>query len=282
MEKENRIYLEMFHRSNGFNTTYGAELRMPCTDADIDDVKQKLRCLIGEEPVVDYKEFSLVPELDDVQISGNLLEYNALAKRLGSLEENVVTDRFLSALSLLKDFAPHFHLSLQSGSDKVLKEMNRKYCRDEFVESINKIRKVFPDAAITTDIIVGFPTETEQDFSDTLSMCQAVNFADIHCFVFSPRKGTKAYDMPQLDAQTKNERLQRLIKVKEESRKAFSEKFIGKTLSVLPEMVKDGYIEGYSSNYIRCYIKSTDFSEEIISVKATGLFKDGLLCEIQK
>lgn len=85
MEKESKIYLEMFHRSNGFNTTYGAEIRMPCTDADIEDVKQKLRCLIGEEPVVDYKECSLVPELDDVQIAGNLLEYNALAKRLDSL-----------------------------------------------------------------------------------------------------------------------------------------------------------------------------------------------------
>ena len=88
MEKESKIYLEMFHRSNGFNATYGAELRMPCTDADIDDVKQKLRCLIGEEPVVDYKEFSLVPELDDVQIVGNLLEYNALAKRLDSLDQS--------------------------------------------------------------------------------------------------------------------------------------------------------------------------------------------------
>ena len=90
MEKESKIYLEMFHRSNGFNATYGAELRMPCTDADIDDVKQKLRCLIGEEPVVDYKEFSLVPELDDVQIVGNLLEYNALAKRLDSLDQSEV------------------------------------------------------------------------------------------------------------------------------------------------------------------------------------------------
>ena len=258
-------------------------LRGACRSRDPKKVREEILHLGVKEAVITginltaynyegLKLYDLIESLSDLDIR----------LRLGSLEENVVTDRFLSALSLLKDFAPHFHLSLQSGSDKVLKEMNRKYCRDEFVESINKIRKVFPDAAITTDIIVGFPTETEQDFSDTLSMCQAVNFADIHCFVFSPRKGTKAYDMPQLDAQTKNERLQRLIKVKEESRKAFSEKFIGKTLSVLPEMVKDGYIEGYSSNYIRCYIKSTDFSEEIISVKATGLFKDGLLCEIQK
>jgi hypothetical protein len=101
MEKENRIYLEMYNRNNSFNVTYGAELSMPCTDADIDDVKQKLRCHVGEEPVVDYNEFSLVPELDDVQISGSLLEYNALAKRLGSLEESeVLTYRALVAKAI--------------------------------------------------------------------------------------------------------------------------------------------------------------------------------------
>ena len=202
--------------------------------------------------------------------------------RLGSLEENVITDEFLNALSSLKDFAPHFHLSLQSGSDKVLKEMNRKYCRDEFVSGIEKIRKVFPNSAITTDIIVGFPTETEQDFLDTLDMCEKVGFADVHCFVYSPRKGTKAYDLPQLDAQTKNERLKRLLVVKEQSKKAFNERFINTTLSVLFETVKDGYIEGYSSNYIRCYIKSNDFSERIVNVKAVAHYKDGLLCEIEK
>ena len=123
--------------------------------------------------------------------------------RLGSLEVNVIDHEFLQALKKLKDFAPHFHLSLQSGSNAVLNAMNRHYTREEYIEKVNLIREYFPDAAITTDIIVGFPTETEQDFLDSVDIVEKVKFADIHPFPFSPRSGTVAYQMKDLSPEIK-------------------------------------------------------------------------------
>jgi threonylcarbamoyladenosine tRNA methylthiotransferase MtaB len=115
--------------------------------------------------------------------------------RLGSLEVGVVDDKFLTALKGLNDFAPHFHLSLQSGSNNVLKKMNRHYTTEEYAKKVKLIREYFPLAGITTDIIVGFPTETEQDFLDTLNFVDEIQFSDIHPFPFSPRSGTVAYNM---------------------------------------------------------------------------------------
>ncbi|MBP5467533.1 MAG: tRNA (N(6)-L-threonylcarbamoyladenosine(37)-C(2))-methylthiotransferase MtaB [Clostridia bacterium] len=134
--------------------------------------------------------------------------------RLGSLEARVIDDRLLTALKNLNNFAPHFHLSLQSGADAVLKKMNRKYTREEFIEKVALIRKYFPLAGITTDIIAGFPTETEEAFLETLSIIDEVKFSDIHPFSFSPRRGTPAYKMPDLPPEVKKARLNRLIETK--------------------------------------------------------------------
>lgn len=199
--------------------------------------------------------------------------------RLGSLEESVISEKLLNATKTLKDFAPHFHLSLQSGSSKVLKDMNRHYDREEFLQSIAKVREVYPDAAITTDIIVGYPTETVEDFQDTLDLCEKAGFADIHCFVFSPREGTRAYKLPKLSAKITDERLKRLLEVKQKSKEAFVNRFIGKTLSVLIEEEKEGYFEGYSQNYVRCYLKGNNLSG-FKTVKVIQPFKDGALCEV--
>ena len=198
--------------------------------------------------------------------------------RLGSLEVGVITEEFLQATKKLKNFAPHFHLSLQSGSNEVLKKMNRHYTAEEFIEKVNLIRSYYADAGITTDIIVGFPSETEKNFLETLSLVEKVNFSDIHAFIFSPRKGTVAYKMQDLPHEVKKARLDRLMEIKQKAKTDFALKMQGKTLEFLPEEKKDGYAEGYSENYLRLYVLG-DCKENIAKVKVLSPFKDGALAE---
>lgn len=200
--------------------------------------------------------------------------------RLGSLEVNVITDEFLSALKELKDFAPQFHLSLQSGSDAVLKRMNRHYTADEYAKKAELIRKYFPLAGITTDIIAGFPTETEENFNETLSLVDRVKFSDIHPFIFSPRSGTPAYKMKDLPAEIKKARLDKLLDKKAECKKNFVKLNEGKVLSVIFEEEKNGFTEGYSGNYLRVYVKGAVKSKKPLNVKIVGAYCDGALGEL--
>ncbi len=200
--------------------------------------------------------------------------------RLGSLEVNIITKEFLCALKELKDFAPHFHLSLQSGSNNVLKKMNRHYTVEEYIEKVDLIREFFPNAGITTDIIVGFPTETEQDFTDTLKLVDRVKFSDIHPFPFSPRSGTVAYKMQDLPSDVKKQRQAILIEKKAESKNNFISGLIGESLNVLFEEICDGYLEGYSENYVRVYVKGGEtLLHQIEKVKVIEPFKDGVLAQ---
>ena len=201
--------------------------------------------------------------------------------RLGSLEVRVIDDEFLSALKNLKNFAPHFHLSLQSGSNAVLKSMNRHYTADEFIEKVDLIRKYFKDAGITTDIIVGFPTETEENFKETISLIDRVKFSDIHPFSFSPRQGTVAYKMKDLPAETKKQRLAVLLEKKEQCKTDFVNSMKGKVLDFLFEELKDGYYQGYAENYLRIYLKEFIPDGNIKKVKVIERYLDGALCELQ-
>lgn len=194
--------------------------------------------------------------------------------RLGSLEVNVITENFLQVLSRLKDFAPHFHLSLQSGSTKVLSEMNRHYTKEQFLHKCELIRKYFPFAGITTDIIVGFSTETNSDFEESYETCKMAEFSDMHCFPYSLRKGTKAEIYAEIDANVKQLRLEKMLKLKSELKRTFIEKCIGQTMTFLPEYKKDGFVEGYTENYLRVYV-DCDFNPEIAKIKIIEPFKDG-------
>jgi len=185
----------------------------------------------------------------------------------------------LTALKNLKDFAPHFHLSLQSGSDSVLKSMNRHYTAKEYIEKVDLIRSYFPDAGITTDIIVGFPTETDENFKETLSLVDRVKFSDIHPFPFSPRQGTVAYKLKDLSPEIKKERLNILLSKKAECKKQFAQSLVGKTLNFLFEEEKDGYYQGYSENYLRIYLKNFVPDKDIKKVRVLEPFNDGALCE---
>ena len=202
--------------------------------------------------------------------------------RLGSLEVNVIDERFLTALKNLKDFAPHFHLSLQSGSNNVLKKMNRHYTAEEYLEKVKLIREFFPQAGITTDIIVGFPTETEEDFIDTLNFVDKVKFSDIHPFIFSPRQGTVAYKMKDLPYDIKQSRQNQLLQKKAQVKGEFINSLVGSVQDFLFEEIKDVYAEGYSGNYIRLYVKDFIDNGKINKVKIIKEYKDGAIAEVIK
>ena len=193
--------------------------------------------------------------------------------RLGSVEESAVTDELLSAMKE-GNFMPHFHLSLQSGSDAVLRSMNRRYTRAEYLAACRKIYEAFPDAAITTDIIVGFPGETEEDFQASLSIVKEAGFSRVHVFPFSPREGTVAFKKPDLPASLKHERVQRLLAAAKEAEEGYLARFMGRESEVLFEA--DG---GYTPNYLRVY---ADGAEEgsLWKVKLSGREKDGLSAQL--
>ena len=202
--------------------------------------------------------------------------------RLGSIEVSLITERFLDALKQVKRFAPQFHLSLQSGSDAVLKSMNRHYTRAEYLEKCAMIYRAFPNAAITTDIIVGFPTETEENFEDSLRIVEEAGFAQVHAFPYSPREGTNAYKRyKELPFAIKKERVDRLLKKAEEEKEKYLRRFVGKDVELIPENCFDGYTEGYSENYIRVYVRG-EIEKRPIQVRVEALFKDGVLATIAK
>ena len=193
--------------------------------------------------------------------------------RLGSLELSVVTRELLEVMKSHKCFCDHFHLSLQSGSRDVLKAMNRHYTPEEYLSAVKLIREYFPDAAITTDIIAGFPTETEGHHEETKSFAKEVGFADIHVFEYSKRDGTVAAKMKQVAPDVKQRRTAELIAVKEELRKQYLSRFVGKTAEVVFE--EDG---GYTSNYVKVYadVNAEDFSGKLVKVRLLEPYKDGM------
>lgn len=201
--------------------------------------------------------------------------------RLGSLECGVITEELLEALKGLKDFAEQFHLSLQSGSDSVLSAMNRRYTRGQYLEKCRLIYKYFPNAAITTDIISGFPTETEKDFEDTLSVIVEAGFARVHAFSFSPREGTRAYKLKDLPPDIKESRLKRLLAAGKSAEERYIQKNIGKRLCFIAERFRGGYTEGYTGNYIKVYVKEKLELSRKYYAELTEIYNDGAIARTE-
>ena len=199
--------------------------------------------------------------------------------RIGSLEVNIITDEFLKTLQTCTNFCPHFHLSMQSGCDKILKLMNRHYIKEDFIAKTELIRKYFPNACITTDVICGFPTETEEDFRETIETIKKAQFYFMHIFPYSLRKGTKASFMEQVDKSVAKDRVERLIALRDEQRQAFLDKIKDTEQNVILEEMEDGYWVGHSEYYIKCYIKGDYKQDESIKVKTVKLYKDGAIAE---
>ena len=202
--------------------------------------------------------------------------------RLSSLEPRIVDKHFLDRLSKVEQFCDHFHLSLQSGSDSILQSMNRKYDTDLYEKTINLIREYYPNAAITTDIIVGFPGETDEDFEKTLNFVDKIQFSKIHVFKYSNRKGTVASKMKnQVSGVVKKERSKLLIEKSKYYTDKFLDNMLNQPIKVLFESKNDdGYIKGYTTNYIRVKREyNPNLSNKIIDVIGNRRENEELVCE---
>lgn len=232
----------------------------------------------------DIKEIVLTGiNLSDFKIDGKLgllpllekLDKFNLRMRLSSMEEVIADEEFIKGLSRLKNFCPHFHLSLQSGCDSVLKRMNRRYTAAEFKNTCQLIRKYFPSASITTDVIVGFPGESEEEFNQTKQFIEQVAFSGLHIFPYSHREGTVASKQKDLDFQIKKARAEQLKELDKTLRRRFIEQ--NKSGKVLIEEIENGKSYGFTENYIKCEIDAVCKVGDIVEVNIIGT--DGQLAK---
>lgn len=195
--------------------------------------------------------------------------------RLGSLEPDHITDSMIERMGKLKKLCPQFHISVQSGCNSVLKAMNRHYTAEEYISLCSKLRETFHDAAITTDMLVGFPTESDEDFRTTAEFAKKVSFEKVHVFPYSVREGTRAATMPQLTKQVKEARAAELSRLTEDIRKDYLNRQLDKAVNVLFEVSKNGYTEGYTENYtpVRVFTDK-NLQGEIKKVHINGVEND--------
>ncbi len=237
----------------------------------------------GKDFKEEYKLIDLLEEINQIDGIERI--------RLGSIEPTLITEEFVKRLSKLNKICDHFHLSLQSGCDETLKRMNRRYTTQEFEKVTRLLREAYPNAALTTDIIVGFPGETDEEFNNTYEFLKKVAFYKMHIFKYSQRKGTKAAVMPnQIDGTIKEERSRKLISLSNENEIRYNKEYVGKDVKVLfeDEHIEKGtiYIKGHTTNYIVVKMKLDDCHEEynntIQTVKITDTDGVELIGKITK
>ena len=198
--------------------------------------------------------------------------------RLGSLEPRIITGDFCDKLKKHKNLCPQFHLSMQSGCDSVLARMKRKYTTARYLESVELLKKHFPGCAVTTDLIVAFPGETEEEFRESLRFIRKCGFADMHIFPYSRRPGTPADKMSgQLGNAAKEARSKEAIAVAEEMKKDFCQSLQGSIQEVLFEELSEGYYTGHTPNYMKVYVQGKDLHNQILAVQLQEPFKDGMI-----
>lgn len=211
----------------------------------------------GKDFKEDYQLIDLLEEINEIEGIQRI--------RLGSIEPLLITDEFVTRLKKLEKICHHFHLSLQSGCDETLKRMNRRYTTEQFEKIVKILRNAYEDVNLTTDIIVGFPGETEEEFSKTFEFLKRVKFYKMHVFKYSPRKGTKAAVMEnQVSGNIKEERSKRLIELSNKNEIEYNNKYIGKEVEVLFEEKKDGIYKGHTQNYIMIHCNTDENLENKI------------------
>ena len=202
--------------------------------------------------------------------------------RLGSIEPTIITEEFVNRLAKLDKICDHFHLSLQSGCDETLKRMNRRYTCEEFENGTKLLRKAFPKAALTTDVIVGFPGETDEEFNKTYDFLKRIAFYKMHVFKYSQRKGTKAAVMPnQVDGTVKDERSKVLLKLSDENEEKYNSEYVGETVEVLFEEKDGEFYKGHTTNYIEVFAKGESLENVICNVNISESFCNHLVGSVQ-
>ena len=213
----------------------------------------------GKDFKKDYKLIDLLEEINKIEGIERI--------RLGSIEPLLITEEFVQRLVKLEKICEQFHLSLQSGCDETLKRMNRRYTTQQFEEIVKRLRKAYDNVNLTTDIIVGFPGETEEEFAKTYEFLEKIKFYKMHIFKYSPRKGTRAEQMPQqIEPQLKEERSKKLIELSDKNDKEYNSEYIGKRVEVLWEEQKNGIYKGHTKNYVLVEMnaKSSENKENVI------------------
>ncbi len=248
----------------------------------IKEIQEIVRTGIQEVVITGIHVASYGKDFDDgIRLIDLLEEINKIEglkrMRLGSLEPNLITEEFVERLGNVDKICDHFHLSLQSGCDETLKRMNRKYTTEEFEKGVKLLRNKFPEVALTTDIIVGFPGETEEEFNITYEFLKKIEFSKMHVFKYSPRKGTLAAKMKdQINPETKELRSKRLLELSDKNEIRFLDKYMNKELEVLFESKEDNnYTIGHTTNYIE--VKSVGENLENNIKKVTIIDREGLI-----
>lgn len=231
----------------------------------------------GKDFKEDYKLIDLLEEINKIEGIKRI--------RLGSIEPLLINEEFMKRLVKLEKICHHFHLSLQSGCDDTLRRMNRRYTTEQFRDIVNLLRKYYKDVILTTDIIVGFPGETEEEFNKTYQFLKEIKFYKMHVFKYSPRKGTKAAQMKhQIDGNKKEERSQKLIELSNENERNYNKQYIGKNVEVLFEEEKDGNYKGHTSNYILAHLPKEDtrnkMENKIVKVKCMDAKGNHIIVEM--
>lgn len=212
-------------------------------------------------------------DLDNITLADIIEQVHAVDGieriRFSSMEPKAVDDEFVARMAKLPKVCEHYHLSLQSGSDTTLKKMNRRYTSDEYAAACDRLRKAFPDVAVTTDIIVGFPTESDENFTESYDFAKRVKLSKIHVFPYSPKTGTPAAKIrPQVPPDVKSDRSHKMLELSESLNREFMSKYIDKNMEVLFERLEGDYYEGHTRNYIKVLCKSDrDLTNEIVMVK---------------
>ena len=236
--------------------------------------------LYGTEDGSEYELTDLLAMLDEIEMP----EGDDFRIRLSSLEPTVVDKDHVEKIIRFRRLCHHLHLSVQAGSDHILRSMNRHYTRDEYLDIVRAIREFDPLYGITTDIIVGFSGETEEDFADTQDIVRKSDFGKVHVFRYSTRKGTAGASLPDaVPGEVKIERSDRLEETAEEVARRFRTANTGIGHTILAEEIQDGYMTGYTGNYIKTYIKDPESTLEpgtFYKVRLTELYKDGCIGEL--
>ena len=227
--------------------------------------------------------FGVDLDTDFADLLDKLVKIEGLDRlRISSIETTELNDKVLNVLKNSKVLVDHLHIPIQAGSNEILKAMNRKYDLDYYRNKIKELRDIKPDLSITTDIIVGFPGETDEMFNNTLEFAKEIGFSKIHVFPYSRRRGTKADSMPnQIDEQVKKERVSKLIELSNELEKEFLDKYIGKEVEVLVETVKDNVSSGHTGNYIEVKIEKSLEHNKMYKVIVKDRIDNYLIGEIK-
>ena len=263
-------------------------VRGKCRSKDKDKVIEEITALVNNG----YKEVVLTGihtgsygrdlDISFADLLNEIIKIKGLKRlRISSIEATELNEDVLNILKNSNIIVDHLHIPLQAGSNEILKSMNRKYDLKYFEDKIAEIRSIRPDISITTDIIVGFPGETEELFKETLNTVRRINFSKVHVFPYSERKGTKSERLPnKIAANIKKDYVKRLIELSKELEIEYASKFIGKELEILVEQTKDGFSYGHTSNYLNVKVKGNLPHNELVKVKITSIDYPNVIGEI--